>query len=111
MNRDTVILGMFLVAASALQRVLDIPYADEAWLLLGLVSIQIAYFVRSDSRESYLSYTLPLELLILGAYLIAIKTPLLLAQRMNYAVAQLLCLAFFAIGVWFVISRRKAPVR
>ena len=105
MNKHTAILGTVLVIVSALPRMLDISYGDEVWLLLGLIAVQIAYLVRADSRQGYLSYTLPLVLLILGGYLIALKTPRLLAERMNYTIAQLLCLAFYAIGGWFLLRR------
>lgn len=105
-NRDTLIFIGVLGGIGAVLQILGTPRPDEVWLLLGLIAVHIAYWLRSDSNESYWKFAAPILVLIIGGYIVALKTPKILSGMMPYGVAQLVCLAIYGFGGWLIVSKR-----
>ncbi len=104
-SRDTLIfIGVFGGLGAVLQ-ILEPPRGDEVWLLLGLIAVHISYWLRSDSNEGYWKFTLPILVLVIGGYILALKTPKILSGVMPSGLAQLVCLAIYASVGWLIVKK------
>lgn len=106
MEREGLVFAIVLVGMVGLVKALQVPYADEVWLISGLVAGQLAYFIRRDRGESYLLFMGSVFFVVVGAYLLLLKTPVLLSELIPLWMAQLLCFAIYLSIGWCVVKKR-----
>jgi hypothetical protein len=107
MKKEAVVFALIFVSMSWVIDALHLPYADEIWLIAGVVAGFVLCLIRPNSEEGYLRCVSPIILVVFGAYIIVIKAPKLLLGIMNYRLAQLLCLLIYLSASWF-FARREA---
>ncbi len=107
MKREAAVFGLIFVGMTWVIEHFQLPYPDEIWLISGILAALLVYWIRPFREEGYLKFTTPILLLVLGAYLIAVKAPKLLSHLMNYRLAGLLCLAFYVSCCWIIIKQRE----
>jgi len=107
MTRVVAVFTVLFVGMTWIIEYFHLPYPDEIWLISGIVAALIVYWIRPNAEEGYLEFTGPILLLVLGAYLIAVKVPKLLSGLINYRLAGLLCLAFYVGCCWIIIKQRS----
>ena len=106
MKRESLMFAIILVGMAWLTNALQIRYADEVWLISGLVAGQLAFLIRRDRTESYLAFNGPVFFVVAGAYILLMKAPVLLSKLIALYVAQLLGLAIYLSIGWFLVKRR-----
>lgn len=107
MERDGLVFAIVVVGMAGLVKAFQIPYADEVWLISGLVAGQLAYFIRRDRGESYLLFMGSVFFVVVGAYLLLLKTPVLLSEWIPFSIAQLLCFAIYLSLGWSVVKKKE----
>lgn len=107
MKKELIVFAVILIGIDWLLKTSQIPYADEVWLISGLFAAHIVYLIRPERDENYAKITGPVLLMVLGAYVVVLKAPILLSALINYRLAQLLCLAIYASFGWLLIKKRR----
>src|SRR5690349_3407417 len=107
MEREGLVFAIVLVGMAALVKALPVPYADEVWLISGLVAGQLAYFIRRDRDERYSSFNGSVLFVVVGAYLLLLKTPVLLSELIPFSIAQLLCFGIYLSIGWSLVKKRS----
>jgi hypothetical protein len=108
MKKEAVVFALIFVGMTWVIEALHLPYADEIWLISGIVAAFVLYWIRPNSEEGYLRSNGAILLVVFVAYIIVIKAPKLFLGIMNYRLAQLLCLLIYLSCCWFIVKKEAA---
>jgi len=96
----------FVLITFLVFKVIGVPYSDEAWLIVSLIGITIAYWIDPCRKYSHLKCLTIYELLVVGMYLFGLKLPLFLSNFVAHQLATIGCILIYTTCYWFFLVRK-----